>query len=263
MVLRDIVEEIAAGVELELEKLSDHAPDAIGQVCDDISSGFRTLAGCALLLDADTDSYYHGLANCGAARVYFLNRSQREQPDLRNAYRATGNSGPLFSTLAARHFDLARKIVALSSKTFWEGEEYAEDFCFAHFFHLLIVDPRAGQTEVKTALTDLGAAIGEDAPARFQVCRSLWDRDQQAFNEAFEALLDERNKELAEMGDPYTPYDAAAHRVARTFFIDGLAILNVADLLGLSTEREFRFCPAAARLPMIAPFPPPPPPLWP
>ena len=246
MDLRDVTEEIAAGVEFELGKLSDNPVERIGQVCDIASDGFRTLAGSALLLDADTDSYYHLLANSAAVRLYFLDRCQREKASVRDPYRATGNSAALFAAIAARHFDLAGRMAALSPNDWWEGEEYGEDFYFAHFFHLLLAHPKTDPAQLQQALRNLKAADG--APARPRVCEALVDRDQEAFDDAFNALLGERATELAELGEPFTPYDAAARHVAESLYTEGLAILNVADWLRLATQREYPRCPAAARI---------------
>ncbi len=41
----------------------------------------------------------------------------------------------------------------------------------------------------------------------------------------------------------------------RQIYIEGLAILRIADKLGFVTQSEYRFCPSIARVAMVKPFP--------
>jgi hypothetical protein len=248
MNLRVVIDEIATGIEFDVERMPDHPVDKIGEMCDAVSSGSRTLAGCALLLDGDADGYYQHLGRSAEVRRYFLDRCAREAPALRDGYRAAGNSAALFDALAARRFDLARGVASLSNTTWWEGEEYHEDFALAHLLHLLVQDEPRDGTQVRQALESLDRALDGSEPAKLAVCRAIVERDQAAFDEAFEALLAARTAELLEQGDPYTPYDEAADRVAKTFYIDGLALLNLADRFSLTTRDEYRYCPRTARV---------------
>jgi hypothetical protein len=246
--LRDAIDEMAVSIEFDIGELPEHPVDRIGAVCDMASDGLRTLAGCALLLDADADAYVQHLTRSAETRRYFLDRCRREAPALRNAYRAAGNSAGLFDALAARRFDLARDIARLSNTVWWEGEEYLEDFTVAHLLHRLVQDEPRDGPQVRQALENLERAIGESEAAKFAVCRAIVQSDQVVFYEGFEAMLAARTAELLEQGDPFTPYDEAAHRVANTFYIDGLALLNLADRFSLRTRDEYRYCPRTARV---------------
>src|SRR5690349_13372629 len=207
MDLRDAVDEIATGIQFDVERMPDHPVDKIGEMCDAASFGSRTLAGCALLIDGDADAYYQHLTRSAEVRRYFLDRCRREAPALRNAYRAAGNSAALFDALAARRFDLARDVATLSNTTWWEGEEYREDFAFAHLLHLLVQDADRNGTEVRLALENLDHALDGSEPAKLAVSRAIIERDQIAFDAAFDALVVARKAELLEQGDPFTPYD--------------------------------------------------------
>jgi hypothetical protein len=246
--IRSAIDEIAVSIEFDIGEIPEHPVARIGTVCDMAISGLRTLAGCALLLDADADAFCQSLAKSAELRRYFLDRCRRETPALRDGYRAAGNSAALFDALAARRFDLARDIASLSNTTWWEGEEYLEDFALAHLLHLLVQDASPNGIEVSQALLNLERALDGAEPAKLALCRAIVQRDQAAFDEAFDSLLVARNAELLEQGDPYTPYDEAAHRVANTFYIDGLALLNLADRFFLTTRDEYRYCPRSARV---------------
>ena len=248
MDVRVVIDEIATGIEFDIERMPDHPVERIGELCDAASSGLRTLAGCALLIDADADSYYQHLARSAEVRRYFLDRYRREAPLLRDAYRAAGNSAALFDALAAYRFDLARDLATLSNTTWWQGEEYLEDFALAHLLHLLVQAVPRDAPPVRQALENLDHALDGGEPAKLAVCRAIVEGDQVAFDEAFDALLAARSAELLEQGDPFTVYDEAAYRVTNTLYIDGLAFLTLADRFSLTTRDEYRYCPRNARV---------------
>ena len=71
---------------------------------------------------------------------------------------------------------------------------------------------------------------------------------------AFADLLHARDLEIEaakEAGQLEEPHVVALRRV----FVEGLAILRLAERRGLRTEREYRYCPSLARTPMRTPFP--------
>ena len=41
----------------------------------------------------------------------------------------------------------------------------------------------------------------------------------------------------------------------RQVFVEGLAILRLAERRGLTTQAEYQYCPSLARVPMRTPFP--------
>src|SRR5688500_1030879 len=110
MSLREHKEEIESHVEVDLGHLDDPVPVRnAGPLFDTLSENLRVLAGCALLLDGDTDGFYAGLTRSGHARAYFLARRAAD-PAARNSYHATGNSAAFFDVLAGRNFDLGQRI---------------------------------------------------------------------------------------------------------------------------------------------------------
>ncbi len=248
MELDQVVEEIENSNEFDLERLEEHSIGRIGPLCDEVCANFRTLAGCAVLFEGDTDTFCTTLLKSGVVRRYYLKRCVEEDPRLRDPYRATGNGSALFDVLAARGFGLAREIAALSPGDWWEGEEYGEDFHYLNFFHRLLND--GADDPVVLAEIDLLEGVLEGTEdGKLGTCRALSKKDQRAFDEAFELLLDARTSEIENAEEAYTPYDALAEQVRSQVYIEGLAILNVADWLGLKTEEEYRLCPVIARLP--------------
>jgi hypothetical protein len=96
--------------------------------------------------------------------------------------------------------------------------------------------------------------LGALSSPRLDTARTLASRDRAGFDEAFDWLLDARAAEIEanrERGQLETPEVEAERRV----FVEGLAVLRLAEMRGLATQREYRYCPSLARVPMQAPFP--------
>ena len=87
--------------------------------------------------------------------------------------------------------------------------------------------------------------------SRIKILRALTTTDQAAFDKAFKFLLSARTKTLKED-------DAGDELIVETqskIYVEGLAILRLADMRGFTTETKYKYCPAIARLPMVEPFP--------
>lgn len=256
MSLRESVAEIATMLQSDLELVRGLPPiERVGPVYDELCAHYRIVAGCALLSEGDTDAYAGALACSAHVRHHLLTRHE-EKPSLRNPYFAAGNSAGLFDALAASHIGLAAAIAELSPGEWWEGEEYAEDFYFAHFFHLLLRQPQGSHPDLASTLERLRAAFADDERARVGICTALMSRDQAGFDASFDKLLDERDTELVEEADRFWSDGKIGFRVMSRLHTEALAILNVADLRGLATEHEYRYCPALARMLGQPDFPP-------
>lgn len=255
MSLRSVAQEIESYVTVGLEMLSYGLPvEEIGRTCDDLCQHYRTLACCALLVQADTDGFLHCLHRSGNVRLHFLQRCAARE-GYHDSYTCTGSSAGFFDAMAARNFPLALRIAQLSPEHWQEGEEYRDDFCFAYFFHLAVRNSADDRPRMASTLDDMAQIVqGEESP-KLAVCRALLDRHQQAFDEAFEALLDARKEEIEEERPQFFPDDRIVFRTKSRVYTEGLAVLNVADHLGLQTAPEYRYCPVTARLAMSAPFP--------
>lgn len=255
MGLRATVEDVNVYVEMGLEKLSAGSPlDRIGPTCDDLCQNYRTLAACALMLSADTDGFRHMLHRSGQVRLHFLERCA-ELSGYHDPYSATGNSAGFFDAVAAGDRPLAERIVAMSPERWREGEEYPDDFCYAYFCHLAIQGAAAPRLRMEETIRQFETALGKEKSARLAVCKSILEMSQASFDESFEALLVTRKAEVEEERPQFFPDDRIIFRTKSRIFVEGLAVLNIADLRGLSTAKEYRYCPITARLPMTSPFP--------
>ena len=225
--------------------------ESMGRLSIELSEKLRALAVIVLLSDANSDRYYHNLIRSAKSRLIYLERLKKEAID-NDHHQSSGRYNALLDAVAAGEFDLAKRIVSLSPREWCNGHEYEDDYCYAQILHRLVQDtpPTA---EIQALLTQFAAYLDGEPNARFEVCKALMEKDETSFDETFEALLAaqemqiEQNKERGQLEEPIV----IANRLV---FVEGLAILRLADKQGLKTQSEYRYCPSLARVPMKTPF---------
>ena len=225
----------------------------LGALSLEVSEKFRALAIMQLLTEASTDLFLHNLMRSGRARETYLVRLAQAGVTA-DHHQASGRYGPLLDSIAANDLERARRIAILAGQQFRAGHEYEDDYCYAQLLARLIADGEVPRAEVDAFFQQFEIWLAGDANPRFDVCRALVDADQAAFDDAFEGLL--LDHELAvEAARERGQHEDDPVRAERQVFVEGLAILRIASLHGLTTATEYRYCPSLARLPMTHPFP--------
>lgn len=226
--------------------------EAQGDMSLEVSFKLRAVAVLFLLVRAETDVFHHNLIRSGILREEYLTRCRAESQTDDHHY-ASGRLRPFFDALASGDTALAGRIAALSPLAFRQDHEYEDDYCYAQILHRLL-QPSPPAAEVQALFQQFqGWLAGESSP-RLDVCRALAARDQRAFEDAFEALLADRKREITANLDRGQLEDAPVI-ADRRVFIEGLAILRLATLRGLRTLPDYPMCPSLARIPMRTPFP--------
>ena len=224
--------------------------DELGDVSLEVSRKLRTLAITVLVSSGKSNVFFHNLIRSGRARHRYLSRCAAENR-LDDHHRSSGRVSPLMDTIASGDHDLARRIVDLSPAEWMQGHEYEDDYCYAQLVHCLL----SGDEGRGPNLLERFTRFTEGEPnARLDVSRALISRAQNDFDEAFEQMLRQQEHAIAAnkaRGELEEPHVIANRRI----FIEGLAILRLAEKVGLKTEEEYLFCPSIARIPMTEPFP--------
>jgi hypothetical protein len=250
--LAEFKETLAADVVFLLDGLHDpqYPIEQLGRLSNELSEKFRVLAIILLLSEAKTDTFYHNLIRSVQCRQRYLKRSQDENY-LADFYRASSRNEAFFDALAASQFDVARNIAQLSPKHWFSENEYEEDYCYSQvLYRLLVDDSQADSSDVNPLVARFESAGGG---ARLEICKSFMAHDQESFHISFRALLDERDLEIKKAKERGQMEDVKV-MANREIFIEGLGILRLAEKLEFPTEREYRYCPLLARLPMRTPF---------
>lgn len=251
--MSDDQEALAADIAFSLLGLEDeNCPvESIGVLSLEIAEKLRALAIIVLLEEGDVDLFYHNLIRAGLSRVKYLERLVAESA-VGDFHAASGRYEPLLSAIAANAFDVTSTIVALSPDEFHEEAEYEDDYCYAQLIHSL-ASGAASIDNTQALFSQFEEYLnGEDSP-RFEVCKALVEQDQESFDRAFESLLDARELEIAEAKER-GQIESQINLANRHVFVEGLALLRLAERRLLRTLDEYRFCPGVARLPMVVPF---------
>jgi hypothetical protein len=231
----------------------------IGNLSMEYHDKLRELAIIELLTFGIASEFYKELNLSGSARKTYLTRCRDEGLD-KEVHRVSGRYEPLLDTLAAGDFDLAGAIAELSLSDYRQGYEHEGDYCYAQILHRL-VKPTPPADEL-TALLDRFDSIAEpQLNTRKAILRALAEKDPAAFEQAFGALLDEfkaengeyqewdcdkfeeMHEEDADETELLNMLDDAKQQV----FIEGLALLRLAEKSGLETKTDYPYCPAIVR----------------
>lgn len=218
--------------------------EEVGELSLTVGHKLRSLAIMALVSKNERLIFGQNLIRSGRIRLDYLVRIRREGLD--NEYHsASGRIEGLMDAIAASDLELGRQIVSVSRNSWLQDAEYEDDFCYAQLIHGILqgADKTAGE-----AIIDQFEKVLDGKPnPRLDVCRALLNQDQTAFEQAFRELLLDREAKIAADKARFQLEEPEV-MAQRLIYIEGLAVLRLATLLGLQTETDYLFCPAIARL---------------
>lgn len=226
----------------------------IGEVCVELSGYYRALGICELLLDCDVDAFFHSLIQGALTRKYYLARcvqeGQLDQPERRATI-----LGPMFDSIAANQFGLAGEIASMASSFRWEDFEDDIDFAYAGVIHALVSPLGVGSSILSAALDAYEVVLEGQNEERLSVCRALERHEEQVFAESFLLLLDAHEEQMVNLKSSIRSNEST-YAPNCFIFVEGLALLRIAERAGLKTQREYPLCPSLARLSTYSPFVP-------
>jgi len=252
MSLEDALGPLAMDTVFWMEAVNDPATpvDQLGDICLEVEQKLRAIGVILLLSRGNSDGFFHNLLRGAKTWETYLARCRAQAPQDHNF--CAGLFHPLLDALAARDRTLAIRLCALPPTAYRAGHENEDDYCYARVLSGLITGtPAAGDIP---ALLELCVQQGDAmSRARAEVLRTLTERDATAFGDAFRALLRTREEQIVadeDRGQIAGPVVQAERRL----FVEGIALLNLADERGVATEADYPMCPSLARVPMIRPF---------
>jgi Immunity protein 49 len=249
----DTIEELSAEIKVWRESLSElSAISEIGETCEEIWTYRRGLAILHLLLYGDHRAFLQELARSAQCRRYHLRRCAAQ--GYTDFYCSSSRSEPYWDALAASCFELARDIAGLSPVNFREGEEYEDDYCYQRFIYQWLDGNLIATPELISLIQRFeGALEGAQSP-RLDICKSFFERDEEAFTRAFYLLLEERYAQIKR--EKFGIAEESVCAAAGTYvFIEGLGLLRIAELAGIRIRDEYPLCPLLARLAVVGDIP--------
>jgi hypothetical protein len=231
---------------------SSYPLDQLGDVTEDVTAKLRAAAIIALLAKGDSDGYYHNLMRSARCRVAYLQRCHAAGHAM-DHHQASSRLGGFMDAVAAADFVTARQIVSLSPRDWLEGHEYEDDYCYAQIVHELIAaQPDAARLSALFARFE--KYLDGQADARLALTKAIHERDQGGFDEGIEALIAQHTDEI-EAEKKRNKIEEPAMIAERQVYVDGLALLRIAERLDFTLQGEYLYLPSMARVAMQRAFP--------
>lgn len=249
MDIRDVHTELVLEAQFSFAAVTAERPiSERGGALEELSAYFQGLALCHLLENADVAQFRENLVRSGHARRYFLRRS-RAEGNREDRRLALSRTEALLDVLAAADFSLAREIAMLSFQEWNPAWEYEDDFCYYLVLHTLALDPNASRDQGLGALLDRFEGALEGAPSwRLALSEALVERDGLLFDESLRGFVEAEQEANDARRDALE--SGALLFWPRSFVsVEGLALLHLALLRGLSMADAYPLCPAIGRLP--------------
>jgi len=222
----------------------------LGDLALEVCAKLRSVAAMVLLTRGSVDGFFHNLIRSGRVWERYLQRCARENA-IEDYHRCSGRTPPLFDAMASGDHDVVRRIAELSP-TYWRVEnEYEDDFCYGRGLQCLWIGEEGASLEL---IVQFKKYVNGQGSARLSLLEAIAAKSRDDFDSAFEELLRERQLEIAAnmaRGELEEPHVIAARNV----FLEGLAILKLAERREIPTAEEYLYCPSIARQPMRSPFP--------
>lgn len=223
-----------------------YGPDAdeAGHLYEGLVDAFEGLAIGKMLLEYDAELFRDRLVYAASARRQFYQVCLRDEAT--PLHRARSRTDALFCAITARADAYVRDLVRLSPPGWVPDGEYEDDYCY-HAIVSSEVDPDAADLpDIETLLGRFETALEGASSARIDVCRALAADDPAAFREAFADLLVERATWANELS--VSRSDQPAFLMSRHVFVEGLALLVIAEGRGWPMPDRYAYCPEPARL---------------
>jgi len=252
MDISEIHKELIPEIQEELSFIAaGYRMEEIGDVIVRLSRYFRALGICHLLESADVNLFRENLVRSGYARRYFLRNSRADGND-RDRYLAIGRTEAFMDSVAAGHLRLAQEIAELSTHE-WEPDwEYEDDLCFFLFLHNIIINPRQlSDSQFQEILVRFDKALEGGESLRLEVCKALITKDNENFSAALNELMEAKKELIEEKRERMLEPDPSTYVFwPRSFVsIEGLALIKIAETVGIKVDEEFPLCPWVGRLP--------------
>lgn len=246
--LESFYPEVGSIIQFKREELAGAKADDALSVCEELIAAYRLGAAGALLIEYDAQTFRQALAQSGLVRIQMLGIEGATAANAARYQKAT-RSRALFDSLSSGHLSIAGSIVGATLRTWRPQSEYEEDYLYVQILHDLVIG--AAQADGLRMLDRFEAILNGTPCARLAVCRSLLCADQQTFDDGFESLIREWTEHLVGQ-ERSASRNEVEFCADRHIFFEGLAILALAQHLGLHSETEYRFCPSEARIALTA-----------
>ncbi len=232
----------AIDVALSTIKTGSQLPEAY----DSLVKSYRRLALAYLLDEADIEAFAENLLKASDAYISFQTKIKNGLEADPNFY-CTSKSLAFYDALCAGNLSMATQIAKLTSQTHFNEIEYEDSFLRLRVFQDIFLKVDVGIIAKRLARW---FELTEGRPNYFaDVAKSLFENDSEFFMTSFNALVERRSVVMEEYRKLLN-YDPVVDNTEGKIFLDGLAILRIAELHGMPTSKEYPMIPEIVRLPI-------------
>jgi hypothetical protein len=205
----------------------------------EMCAGIRITGCCCLLIDADARLFSQCLSVSGNAYAHFL---QYIPP----GEQVISRGEPFFDALACNDLAAGRLIAERSSHAVRPDVEYEEDALYFRFlFELLFLQGSPDRCD--SLLRDYARIVQAEPDPRLAMGHALLERDADRFASALEAQIDRRQAHVNRLAERDGLPDERLSTEGRVF-IEGLAMLRIADRFHIPTEKHYPLIPSLTRI---------------
>ena len=198
---------------------------------------YRRRGICSLFLDGVPILLHRDLQKSGGAFLSYLKGA-------RPADVITSKAAPFFDAIACKDLGTARMIAERLPRNWNREEEYEDDFLYV-FFLMKSFFLDGTEQENGDIVDRYGKLLEGASEVRLDLCQALLRKDNIAFEEAVHSLILQQADILRQRLNRGEIIDEE-WAVEGQFFVEGLALIRLAELRGFTTERNYRFIPSLA-----------------
>ncbi|RYZ17688.1 MAG: hypothetical protein EOO70_01205 [Myxococcaceae bacterium] len=237
-----------------LGAIEHQAPSEVtGHAYFDAAWRYRRMAVCELLLEGRQDRFAGFLYKSALLQQHLQHLASTRQ-GIQVAHLSCSLSEVPVNALVVGCLEHAEATARGMLDRHVPDVEYEDDFLLFRIMGALLLKARGAQdADLPRLLKRWSTVLQNEEGPYLDVCRALSSQDEPGFSQAFESLVEDRVRQCErvrrERGAEGEPYLSEAF-----VFMKGLALLRLAELLGMRTLAEYPLIPRFARLPVAGPL---------
>lgn len=226
--------------EYELEETIPRVPSgqAPRSYMEFIAGSYRRRGMAWLLLTGSAERFFRNAQRSATAWLWFLRNAA-------DAEKATSKAQAFYCAIACDDVETATELARFARYTVNRDEEYEDDFLYVAFL-MQTFFLRSGTDASRRLIERMEVLLAGDSTPQVELCRALLAGDSTAFGAAIERRIVEHREwlALAEERGAMKPEELATDG---QIFLEGLALVRLAERLGLDVEAEYPLVPALVR----------------
>jgi len=214
-----------------------------------VSKEYRKIACLRLLSKANKKEFASSLAKSAQAWIYFMGLIKQGR-NFEDEFNCGIRYISLFDALSCGIIKYAVAIAKSYPNKHTSDYEYEDDFLFYQFIsQLTLLSQDEKHKDLKEILARWKEVLQGDPCCFYNICEALQHNDKDAFSNALIEIIQERNEKFEnwKISPSYIEEVVAS---SQHIYVNGLALLRLAELLNIDISEEFESLPNISRVPI-------------